>query len=745
MYKIFELIFDENDDEQGLERISLVANPATEIGWQVFNDEIPHTCSTDDIDLTEKGLEIFSEYGVQPDPESFLEAKFSDVEIHTNSHKFWYVAPNPRKFDMLSGDQEEGWSIVRYIYVVDTGVGAPLLPFESEARPGSRKVCRRMITEGRVYSREDINNISRSLTAQSDTFELVPRAKINSQVDFFEFDKTEMKGGNRCRHKWRQVAFLVKPNENYDDALKRIPIRAAQVSRSGTFIDGSSRPFQSEAKYLNRMPKGFSAEKDLQPVGFYMGLFMYPTKFAALIEEPTAKMLTKVKMGEIEGWCPVDIHPEYFEGGAEVLDKFRVKHNFVSVPDYIREAAKRAVDYADENGWGDCGTEVGKKRANDLADPNYNASIETLSRMYSYGSRHKKDWEASKSIDDGCGYLMMLSWGFTPDNFDAAMKYLERQIENATEMNVAFSKDEYRGDITAVVFQPDQKIYRMGEDGRPYYVFMSKDTIKKMLMKVSKNKDQFRNLINYEHSGMVFSGNEIYSYENWLVGDNPKADKSYEIFGREFAPGTWITTLHFNNKRLFEDFVLSNRTTGISLEGMFQEVPFRFMEEVKDEEFVYPNPGESESDFVSRCMGDTQMIGEFPDEEQRAAVCYSYYKEKMEVDNDDYEMVEGVIDLLLQVEDLENRKEIARQVINDFANEGVEYDLEQFLSRLGLSDMTFDFPEGTCWEGYEPYGTKIVGGREVPNCIPVEMKQELEAKDTLDKLREMLGEIDNLS
>jgi hypothetical protein len=184
---------------------------------------------------------------------------------------------------------------------------------------------------------------------------------------------------------------------------------------------------------------------------------------------------------------------------------------------------------------------------------------------------------------------------------------------------------------------------------------------------------------------MVFSGNEIYSYENWLVGDNPKADKSYEIFGREFAPGTWITTLHFNNKRLFEDFVLSNRTTGISLEGMFQEVPFRFMEEVKDEEFVYPNPGESESDFVSRCMGDTQMIGEFPDEEQRAAVCYSYYKEKME------------------------------------------------------------FPDDTCWEGYEPYGTKIVGGRSVPNCIPVEMKRELEAKDTLDKLREMLGEIDNLS
>ena len=30
-----------------------------------------------------------------------------------------------------------------------------------------------------------------------------------------------------------------------------------------------------------------------------------------------------------------------------------------------------------------------------------------------------------------------------------------------------------------------------------------------------------------------------------------------------------------------------------------------------------------------------------------------------------------------------------------------------------------------CWEGYEPYGTKIVDGREVPNCVPTkdEMKK----------------------
>jgi len=27
--------------------------------------------------------------------------------------------------------------------------------------------------------------------------------------------------------------------------------------------------------------------------------------------------------------------------------------------------------------------------------------------------------------------------------------------------------------------------------------------------------------------------------------------------------------------------------------------------------------------------------------------------------------------------------------------------------------------EGACWEGYEAIGTKILDGREVPNCVPI--------------------------
>ena len=41
-----------------------------------------------------------------------------------------------------------------------------------------------------------------------------------------------------------------------------------------------------------------------------------------------------------------------------------------------------------------------------------------------------------------------------------------------------------------------------------------------------------------------------------------------------------------------------------------------------------PNPGESQDDFVSRCMGNDTMNEEFPEQDQRAAVCMSQFKKR---------------------------------------------------------------------------------------------------------------------
>lgn len=39
-----------------------------------------------------------------------------------------------------------------------------------------------------------------------------------------------------------------------------------------------------------------------------------------------------------------------------------------------------------------------------------------------------------------------------------------------------------------------------------------------------------------------------------------------------------------------------------------------------------PKAGQTQSQYVSECMADPQMQNEFPDKDQRLAVCYAEWK-----------------------------------------------------------------------------------------------------------------------
>ena len=654
--KVYELLIDEEDELSGIQFLSIVKSPANQFEWEVFSDEEPHDCSKH-FDFSDKALEQFDDLGEEVELNSLIDAEQMEVELTEEGFAAPSIKASPNSEDVGWDNPQTSVGVSRYIYVVDTGLGAPLIKT-------SRTMCRKLILAQKVFRRQDINELSNRLEGLGEeSFKYVFRKK-GLGVDVWNY-----KMGKNDRHAWRELVFYKKPDETFEELLRRIPRSAVSGTRSAdAVVQGSSRPFIAEAYAQNSggAPIMFSSEDRLKPMGFHMGLFLYQDKFSCLVNEPQARYMSKIKLGKYEAWVGANVMDSYLEGTGNVIDKFKVKEKFVKVPEYIREVAERAVKHAEENGWGSCGTAVGKRRASDLAKSDYEPSLDILARMYSYGSRHKKDWESSKDFEDGCGDLMMAAWGLSRSNYDEAMAWLERQLNDATEMSVKFSADEYKGNITAVVFEPDTYIYRYDpETNSPYYVFMSRETIEKMLKKFSRMKEsgKVKNIINYEHSDKIFKADDVYSYENWLVGENPKEDKSYQIFGREMKPGTWITTLHFKNKEVFDSFVLSQKTAGISLEGMFQEVPHNFTK-VVEEEFVKPRAGESEDDFISRCMGDSQMNAEFPDEKQRAAVCYSYYREK------------------------------------------------------------FDFPADTCWEGYEPIGTKIKDGKEVPNCVPTSMGKE---------------------
>jgi hypothetical protein len=81
--------------------------------------------------------------------------------------------------------------------------------------------------------------------------------------------------------------------------------------------------------------------------------------------------------------------------------------SYSDYPEAASNNAKRALKYAEENGWGDCGTPVGKARANQLANREP-VSRDTIARMASF-KRHQQHKDVPYS--EGCGGLMWDAWG----------------------------------------------------------------------------------------------------------------------------------------------------------------------------------------------------------------------------------------------------------------------------------------------------------------------------------------------
>lgn len=99
-------------------------------------------------------------------------------------------------------------------------------------------------------------------------------------------------------------------------------------------------------------------------------------------------------------------------------------------PDAVVNNAKRVLEFVDENGWGSCGTPVGKRRASMLATKS-NLSVSTIKRMRSFLLRHAKDLEVSTSYTDGCGKLMYDAWGGK-----AGLRWAESKLKQIGELEM---------------------------------------------------------------------------------------------------------------------------------------------------------------------------------------------------------------------------------------------------------------------------------------------------------------------
>lgn len=141
-----------------------------------------------------------------------------------------------------------------------------------------------------------------------------------------------------------------------------------------------------------------------------------------------------VKSGKIKGYSiegrfsdsmelkAIDEEQELIEKiKAIILNKEKVNlESYTDYPEQASENAKIALRYAEENGWGDCGTPVGKARANQLANKEP-ISEDTISRMASFERQRQN---SNRPLGEGCGRLMWLAWGG-----DAGVEWAQRKLE----------------------------------------------------------------------------------------------------------------------------------------------------------------------------------------------------------------------------------------------------------------------------------------------------------------------------
>jgi len=257
------------------------------------------------------------------------------------------------------------------------------------------------------------------------------------------------------------------------------------------------------------------------------------------------------------------IDGEQFEVDAvAIVDAPAIKKNFQTFSDFAdsyndypeaaKENAKIALRWADENGWGECGTDVGKQRANQLAKGE-SISRDTIARMAAF-ERHRQN--SDKELGDGCGRLMWLAWGG-----DEGIEWAQRKLKQIDKSNFSI-QDEDRRIISGALMLADTPIYRNDPKRGEYYCTFSKDTIEKIA--VNFFDKGFQKNVNFMHNGEIIEG--FVMFESFI------SDKSRGILPmkgfEDCKDGSWFGSFKVENEKAWQ-VIKEGNFKGFSIEGSF--------------------------------------------------------------------------------------------------------------------------------------------------------------------------------
>ena len=226
-------------------------------------------------------------------------------------------------------------------------------------------------------------------------------------------------------------------------------------------------------------------------------------------------------------------------------------HEFESYTDYPESAknnAKRALEWAEKNGWGDCGTAVGKQRANQLAkgEP---ISRDTIARMASF-NRHRQNKDVPYS--EGCGGLMWDAWGGTSgiewainkmdefavtdcdDNCEFSTEAEDAILAYCTDNGVELTSEDLIVDLSQKEFAGIKDVIT---------AIQSLDILKRLSIKRDEPAEEYwrytgppaqrrfcKAMLNLAKAGKIFSKQDIQKMDGLNKQFAKKGQSSYSIF-----------------------------------------------------------------------------------------------------------------------------------------------------------------------------------------------------------------------
>lgn len=139
-----------------------------------------------------------------------------------------------------------------------------------------------------------------------------------------------------------------------------------------------------------------------------------------------------------------------------------------------------------------------------------------------------------------------------------------RKQETAATVWANLSVDEDKKIVTGPLMIPNKMILRRDEDGKPYYIFFNRETIRKMAEKFLRTNKH--NNTDIQHDNKVTNDNTL--LESWISEDK-MYDKAYKM-GFALPMGTWFVSYKINNNDTWKQ-IKEGKLKGFSLAGPFIE------------------------------------------------------------------------------------------------------------------------------------------------------------------------------